>query len=126
MTSKAKKIGTCNRYTRVWAAMLGCEGRAPFVGWEAPTTMGGSYTPNYTCPTCARFSAMTMGLNHPEHQDVLGQVEALAGVTNYRYQGTDRDKASGRPFLVNRREGTAWTMTSILTRWTDLVPHRAD
>lgn len=119
--TKQNKTGACNRYSRVWAAMIGCEGRAPFVGWEAAHTMGGSPTRRFTCATCSAFSCLAQSLSEPEHQALLGQVEALAGVANYRYQGTERAK-DGRPVLVNRREGKTWAMPSILTRWTDLHP----
>jgi hypothetical protein len=130
---KAKKIGTCNRFSRVWAAIFGCEGKGPFVGWDAPTTMGGSYTPNYSCPTCTacektsdagfvgRFTVSGQHNAHVIRQAFLNQAEALAGVDNYRYQGTVRAK-DGRPGLINRRTGKEWFMPSMLTRWTDLTP----
>jgi hypothetical protein len=122
--SRAARIGTCNRYPRVWAAMLGCEGSAPFAGWEGARSAGGSARACYTCATCGAFGALTATLNAPEHQDLLSQVQDAAGVSDYRYQATVRGPDK-RPALTWRATGQVLALPSILERWPAFVPVRA-
>lgn len=138
-TNKTSKTGLCNRFPRVWGAIFGCLGRgAPFYKWDRPTTIGGVSTPIYRCAACAaaetigdagwahnmRIRSIAVGDEHHAreiYQSFLVQAQALAGVENYRYQGTVRHK-DGRPGLINRRTGETWYMPPMHERWTDLTP----
>lgn len=113
-TNTTKALGTCNTSTRVWRAMWGCEGLGTRAGWESATTAHGRATKLFACRTCRAANAIA-NLNALTREAFLTQIKSLAGVSDYRYQGTDM--VEGRPVLRGRA-----ALPSILERWTDLVP----
>lgn len=97
---KTPKVGRCNIYPSVWAAMYGCLGIGRFVGWQPPTTSNGRYSARYACAACQCGKALTDGLPAHAYQEALTQVQELAGVENYRRERTIM--VDGRPCLEGR------------------------
>jgi hypothetical protein len=114
--AKANKVGTCNVAPKVWRALYGCEGEGRFTGWDRGSTSGASARPVYTCAACGAAKAVLASLNLPGYQAFLAQIQAIAGVENYRIERTIT--VDGRPALA--RHGKP--LPSILERWPLLQP----
>lgn len=85
-----------------------------------------------TCRACEATSNVGFELNrvrldtgmralyaaHDIHQEFLSQCEALAGVENYRWERTARDRKTKRPYLLRHGEPLA----PMLERWHTLTP----
>lgn len=111
------KIKTCNVFPRVWAAIYGCEGRGEF--WRRDFD-GREVYEVYACPGCRAIKSVTECFSTAAIQAHLHEAQDLAGVENYRYQRTGRDRKTGRPYLVI--EGRAVFVPSILDRWPEFSP----
>lgn len=109
------KVGRCNAFPSVWAAIFGCEGEGKFTGWQAPTTSGGSYRAQYGACACAR--TLTDGLPDHARSYALRQISDMAGVENYRHERTEI--RNGRPCLAGREP-----LVPFSERWPALVPMR--
>lgn len=117
MKKTASKNGRCNVFPSVWAALYGCEGEGTFYGWQAPTTSGGRARAQYACGACRCGKALTAGLPDHAYGEALRQVQAMAGVENYRHERTEI--RNGRPCLVGRE-----ALAPFSERWPALVPMR--
>jgi hypothetical protein len=93
----SKKTRKCNAMPRVWQAIAGCTGTGN--RWRYDTYYNTSRNTVTTfCPACEGFQAYADSLNGADHQAFLREVQAAAGVENYRYQKTAI--VNGRPVLV--------------------------
>ena len=97
----SKKMMKCNGLARVWAAMAGCTGQGNRWHYEAHSVGRGRSVAVY-CPACEGFRTYSDSLKPAEHQKFLLEMQAAAGVANYRYQRTR--VVDGRPVLIRDGE----------------------
>lgn len=112
MEKKRRRLGTCNVYPRVWAAIYGCEGVGPRRRVAGQTM--------HACASCAAMKRVTWSYGTGHIQAHLREAQDLAGVGDYRQQRTGRDAVTRRPYLV--LDGERVTLSPVTERWGLFAP----
>jgi hypothetical protein len=99
----ATKPRACNTFPDVWAAIVGCTGSGK--AWRRTAAHGGigglgHAGIEYACPTCQAARTRLDALRGPAYQAALTELQAAAGVADYRVAEVVR--RDGRPVLTGR------------------------